>query len=94
MRVEGLDLLTTDMQKVQQMLVKGFNQLNERVGKIEEMLPRIIALIMKLGDKVSDFDKGKKLELNEVRYDEVSHTLTGIIREPKMECMAKKRKNS
>lgn len=43
-RVEGLDLLTTDMQKVQQMLVKGFNQLNERVGKIEEMLPRIIAL--------------------------------------------------
>lgn len=37
---------------------------------------------MKLGDKVSDFDKGKKLELNEVRYDEVSHTLTGIIREP------------
>jgi archaellum component FlaC len=80
-RVELLDDLTTDMQKVEQLLVQQFEQLNKRVGKIEEALPRIVALIMELGERVARFDSGKQLELREVRYDEASQTLTGIIRE-------------
>jgi tetrahydromethanopterin S-methyltransferase subunit G len=80
-RVELLDHLTTDMQKVEQLLVQQFEQLNKRVGKIEEALPRIVALIMELGERVARFASGKQLELREVRYDEASQTLTGIIRE-------------
>jgi tetrahydromethanopterin S-methyltransferase subunit G len=91
-RVELLDLLTTDMQKVQQLLVQQFEQLNKRVGKIEDALPRIVALIMELGERVARFDSGKQLELREVRYDEASQTLTGIIREQQVLYKKVKRK--
>lgn len=92
LRVESLNLLTTDMQRVQQIMIQGIADIKVRVERLEDGQKRIIVLITKLGERLSDFDAGKKFELSEARYDAVSHTLTGIIREPRTEYKAKKRR--
>lgn len=92
LKVELLNMLTTDMQRVQQIMIKDIAEIKVRVERLEDGQKRIIILITKLAERVSDFDSGKKFELSEVRHDEASHKLTGIIREPEMQYRSKKRK--
>ncbi len=92
LKVESLNMLTTDMLRVQQIIIKDIADVKIRVERLEDGQKRIIVLLTKLGKRVSDFDSGEKLELSEVRYDEASHTLTGTIREHKPQYRARKRK--
>lgn len=92
LKVESLHLLTTDMQRVQHILVKDVAEIKVRVDRLEDGQKRIIILITKLAERVTDFDSGKKFELTEVRHDEASQTLRGIIREQQTPYRTKKQK--
>ncbi len=69
-------------------------RLEERSERIEQRLTRVengIDGLIKMVTDIRGLESGKPLELKEVRYDEVAHTLTGIVREKKVKYGRKKK---
>jgi chromosome segregation ATPase len=78
LRLHG-DLLRA-MQQTQQEMVKNIVQLNTRVDRLEQGQERLITLVARIVDRLTDFEAGAKVELENVVFDERSRTLTGTIK--------------
>lgn len=68
------------MQQTQQELVKVVLQLNHRVDRLESGQERLIVLVGRIVDRLTDFEAGGTVELENVDYDKDARTLKGTIR--------------
>jgi chromosome segregation ATPase len=93
--------LISAMQKTQQvlsdsmvLLIREVRELRTRVEKVEseiERLERGQTELIKMVTEIRGLESGKPLQLKEVRYDEVGHTLTGVVREKSVKYGRKKK---
>jgi allophanate hydrolase subunit 1 len=85
LRVHG-DLLRA-MQQTQQEMVKSIvnvnssmTTLNQRVDRIELGQERLIQLVSRIVDRLTDFEVGATIELENVTFDEPSKKLSGTMK--------------
>lgn len=70
------------------------SSLENRVEKLENKVDRLdhdMGVLTKMVIEIRGLESGKKLELKEVRYDEVEKTLTGTVREKHVQYRRKKK---
>jgi hypothetical protein len=80
------DLLRA-MQDTQQVVAKSIVQMNERtlqmnekIGQLDSGQNRLIGLVAKIVDWLTDFEEGASVELDNVDYDQSAHKLKGTIK--------------
>jgi len=75
------------MQQTQQEMVKSIvnvnssmTTLNQRVDRIELGQERLIQLVSRIVDRLTDFEVGATIELENVTFDEPSKKLSGTMK--------------
>lgn len=68
------------MQGTQQALIKTQYQLIEKVGQLDSGQERLIALVAKIAERLTDFEEGATVELDNVDFNQNAHTLRATIR--------------
>lgn len=75
------------MQQTQQEMVKSIvnvnssmTTLNQRVDRIELGQERLIQLVSRIVDRLTDFEVGATIELENVTFDEPSNKLSGTMK--------------
>lgn len=85
--IKDLKAMVTSLEERVSSLENRVTSLERRVERLERGQTEIIKMLA----AINGLESGKKLELQEVHYDDKTRTLTGTIREPRLKYGRKKK---